>query len=370
MGERPRIEDLLASDSAIRARRRALEDELTLAAPSRKSPSPDVPRRIVALAGCAAISILVLMVIGLPGGGTRKPPVLPALARVAEAAAEQPGLDTGLPYTYFKTRDMGISTSEANGQTWSVHTSTVEERWLAKDGSGRLRTRGAAPVWTTPADQEAWEAAGGASSFPLETSPHSEESILRGGCRARLFLGRWLSPGELAEIPTDPEELAAWLEGRVTDPHGGAGAGNGFSIAVRTLAFTGEILADPLASPELRAALYEAEGLIPGIESFGRAKDAIGRDGVAVGAESANSGAPSRYSLIFDPKTSQVLASETTMLKPPSAMPDLPTPIVSEAKLFLEAGSVGSRTELPDGRNAPLEPTHHMEMPSHLVCPS
>ncbi len=318
--------------------------------------------RFVALAGLVGVA-LVLMVVGLPGGSEHKPPVLPALARVAEAAAEQPAPAADFPYTYFKTRDMGVSTSEANGQTWSVYASSIEERWLGKDGSGRRRDIGAAPVWASPADRQAWEAAGGASQFPIEESAHAEEAVFRGGCRARLYLGRWLSASELTEIPTDPEDLAAWLEDRV------AGAGSGFSIAVRTLALTSEVLTDPLAGPELRAALYEAEGLIQGIEYFGHTKDAIGRPGIAVGAESANSGAPSRYSLIFDPKTSKVLASETTMLKPPSAMPNLPTPVVSEAKLFLESGNVASVTELPNGRHVALGTAPQMEMPKRVVCP-
>jgi hypothetical protein len=333
-----------------------------------RRPKPGTRGRVVALAGIAA-SALVLMVVGLPGGGGHKPPVLPALAGVARAAAEQPGPDADLPYLYVKTRDMGISTSVANGRNWSRFVGTISEKWIAKDGSGRLRQTEAAPVWASPADREAWEAAGGAVQFPLETSGHAEEAVLHGDCRGRLFLRGPFTAGELAEIPTDPEELAAWLEDRVTNPNGGAGSGNGFSIAVRTLALSSELLTDPLASSELRAALYEAEGLIPGIEYFGRARDAIGRHGIAVGAESANSGAPSRYSLIFDPKTSKVLASETTMLEPPSAMPNLPTPVVSEAKLFLEAGNVGSMTELPSGRHVALGTAQHMEMPKRVLCP-
>jgi hypothetical protein len=351
--------EILASDPQCAAKEAALPD---------RRPRLGTQGRLVALAGAAATA-LALMVVGLPGGGEHKPPVLPALARLAEAAAEQPGPDADLPYLYVKTRDMGISTSVANGRNWSVSGSTVSEKWIAKDGSGRLRRTEAAPVWASPADREAWEAAGGASQFPIETSANAEEAVLQGGCRARLFLRGLFSTSELAEIPTDPEELAAWLEDRVTDPHGGAGAGNGFSIAVRTLALSSELLTNPLASSELRAALYEAEGLIPGIKYLGETRDAIGRPGVAVGAESANSGAPSRYSLIFDPKTSKVLASETTTLKPPAAMPNLRTPVVSEAQLFLEAGNVNSLTELPNGRHEPLGTAQRMDMPKGIICP-
>jgi hypothetical protein len=352
------LSEIVASDPRWAAKEGALPD---------RRPRFGPRGRLVAFAG-AAVATLALMVVGLPGGGEDRPPVLPALARLAEAAAEQAAPDADLPYLYVKTREMGISTSVANGRNWSVFACTVSERWIAKDGSGRVRRTEDAPVWASPEDREAWEAAGGASQFPVEMSANAEEAVLQGGCRARLFLSGLFSRSELAEIPTDPEELATWLDDRVTGPHG-AGAGNGFSIAVRTLALSSELLTNPLASPELRAALYEAEGLIPGIEYQGETRDAIGRGGVAVGAESANSGAPSRYSLIFDPKTSKVLASETTMLKPPAAMPNLRTPVVSDAHLFLEAGNVRSLTELPNGRHEPLGTARRMDMPKRVICP-
>jgi len=144
----------------------------------------------------------------------------------------------------------------------------------------------------------------------------------------------------LSKLPTDPAELAAWLEHQVARPE--YSAGNGFPVSVRTLTVVAELLSNPLASPELRAALYEAEALIPGIESYGEASDAIGRQGVAVGAESANSGAPSRYLLIFDPESSQVLGTEQIWLRPPPAFKGEEPNQLADATLFLESRGADS----------------------------
>jgi hypothetical protein len=77
--------------------------------------------------------------------------------------------------------------------------------------------------------------------------------------------------------------------------------------------------------------------------------DELGRRGVAVGAQSANSGAPTVYSLILDPKTSQVLATQREILEAASALPDEGYPR-KESVLYLESGaarSLGGRpTEL------------------------
>lgn len=291
-------------------------------------------RSRLAIAVPVATAALVVSIVGIPGG-QNGPATLPALAKAAEAAAAQPPPNADLPYVYTKTQDIYTDTSVAGGQSWSVYAPSTQERWIAKDGSGRIRRVWEAPKWVSPKDKEAWEAAG--SIKFTDWSARTEEEDVPAGHFGQLFGGT-----KLSELPTDPTELAAWLEDRVTNPKANAGAGNGFSAAVRTLTLTSEILGDPLASPELRAALYEAEGLVPGIESFGKATDAIGRHGFAIGAESANSGA--RYTLIFDPETSQVLATEQTRLNPRTHPGQtLPT----EGTMFLDSGMTSSLTKKP-----------------------
>jgi hypothetical protein len=312
---------------------------------SRRSPRHRVSSRgrrrfLVAIPVTAAL--LVALIAGLPGGGDGSRGGLPALARVAQAAAAQAPSNTSLPYVYVKTRELPTETTVAGGEAWSVYEPKTQEEWIAEDGSGRVRTVEDPPRWVGPKDREAWEAAGRVRFLAHGWASHTDEEEVPAG-----HFHAWLGGGgALSEIPTDPTALAAWLENRVKDPRADAGAGNGFSIAVRTLTLVADLLNNPLATPELRAALYEAEGRIPGIEYLGEVTDQIGRRGVAVGAESANSGAPTLYSLIFDPRTSQVLATQEKVLEAPPALPDEGYPR-TESRLFLDSGTTDTLSGRP-----------------------
>ena len=103
----------------------------------------------------------------------------------------------------------------------------------------------------------------------------------------------------------------------------------------------GEVLRDPAAAPELRAALYEAATKISGIEYLGEAADPIGRHGAAVGVTSTYSGGRTLYSLIYDPQTSEVLATETTALEPVS-FADAEAPLVTSATIYLSSRAISS----------------------------
>ncbi len=239
-----------------------------------------------------------------------------------------------------KTRENTFDTSVYGGQVWSVYHNDTTEEWIAKDGSGRRRTVTAPPRFVSPKDRKAWEAAGRPNFEVHGFNGYTEDqSVPPGTFDDHVYAG-----SRLSEIPTNPTELSKWLVDRVTDPKAGAGAGNGFPVSVRTLTLATDILNDPLASPELRAALYEAEGQIPGIEYLGKATDEIGRQGVAVGATSANSGRLTLYSMVFDPNTSQVLATEE---RPLEAAPGETTPRPPGTKLFLSSGTTSSLTSTP-----------------------
>ena len=308
---------------------------------ARHSPFAMSRRRYLVAVPLVAILVAIL-VAGLPGGNEGARSTLPVLARVAQAAAAQTPLDGDLPYLYLKTQSTYTDTSVANGESWSVQMPTTQEEWIAKDGSGRVRTISGPPNWVGTADREAWEAAGRIPFLAHGWRRYAgEESVPPGYFRNAAPDGT-----PLAELPTDATALSTWLEHVVHDPRAGGGAGNGFSAAVRTLTVAAEILNNPLASPQLRAALYEAEGLVPGVEYLGRATDQAGRQGIAVGAESANSGAPTVYSLVFDPKTSKVLATQQTILKAPAALPDEGYPR-TESTLYLESGATRSLGRKP-----------------------
>lgn len=302
--------------------------------------SARVRRRPVLVAAAVVLLALTALVIGLPGGDDDGPRGgLAVLDRVAAAAAEQPPPGATLPYGYLKTRGTYVDTSFYGGEAWSNYHSEVAETWVAPDGSGRRRTASFVPGFVSPTDREAWERAGRPQFLAHGWGRHVGTETFGPGS----FAGNDAFGADLSDLPTDPEELSQWLIDRATAPAGGGG--NGFPLSVKTLTLVAELLQNPFAPPELRASLYEAEALVPGIENLGPARDGLGRAGIAVGASSANSGAATVYSLIVDPDTGAVLATEEKQLRAPSALPELDEPLVVSSTAYLESRRTAS---IPD----------------------
>lgn len=193
-------------------------------------------------------------------------------------------------------------------------------------------------------DKKAWEASGRIQFLAHGWKPYEEEYRYGPGHFGdSLYVAPDRPDYHLADLPTDPEKLAAWLEGAINDPES---EDNGTGTTVRTMTLVTDLLAEPLASPELRSALYQALGMIPGIEYFGEVTDAVGRQGIAVGMVSAYSGAPTRYMVIFNARTSQLLGTEEILLErlsgPKGDMRREKTPRLSSATIFLDSRGADS----------------------------
>lgn len=288
---------------------------------------------------------LAVLAIGVPGrgGGSQG---IPELAKVAEAAAAQPTPNTGFPYRYEKTREMGIMITAAHRRGWGVFETSTSERWIAGDGSGLERRVANSPKWASPGDREQWEAAGRIHFLAHGWQPHSEEHEYRAGHFASgpIYVAPDQAEPRLAELATDPEELSAWIDDATNSPKSEYGPDGGDQSTERAMTLVTDLLREPGASPALRAALYEALGRIPGIEYFGAMSDAAGRHGIGVGIDSAYAGAPTRYVVIVDPQSSDVLASEEIWLQPPAGLKGETSGQLAFATLFLEsrgANSVG-----------------------------
>ena len=140
-------------------------------------------------------------------------------------------------------------------------------------------------------------------------------------------------------MPNDPARLSVWLRERVNDQTSGEGAGNGFEDSVKTLELTSGLMQSPAASAAQRAALFEAELLVPGVEQLGSGSDSVGRSGTAIGARSSNSGAPTLYSLVFDPDASRILETKDEWLTPPAGLPQMPERAVVSSTVYLIDGA-------------------------------
>jgi hypothetical protein len=250
------------------------------------------PRLALGALALAAVVIIGLL-IGLPGGGHGGDRVAGVLDNVAAAAAAQAPTAADLPYSYLKTREISVATTVADRKTWSVYESKAREEWAAEDGSGRVRIVADRPRFVGPRDRAEWEAAGKPNflTHGFEAYVEEDHTVPAG------TLG-----GSSKGLPTDPGALATRLRGEAEHGHGDV------PVTAATLDLIAEDLRDPDASPELRQALYEAAEQVPGIEYLGEKTDPEGRSGDAVGVTSSYSGGPQLCSLIFDPKTGEVLA--------------------------------------------------------------
>jgi hypothetical protein len=180
---------------------------------------------------------------------------------------------------------------------------TTREAWIALDGSGRLHQTAQAPEFLVLADRARWEAAGSPSLSLLTKSATYDMRFAAGGLTYPLDVDG-LSHAQLLRLASNPDALGAAIRAQAER--------NRNPLGWEMLTIVGDLLSESVAPPQLRASLYQVATSIPGIEPAGNVTDRAGRQGVAV-AVSRND---LQLELIFDPKTSALLASEQTIRVP------------------------------------------------------
>ena len=108
------------------------------------------------------------------------------------------------------------------------------------------------------------------------------------------------------ELPRDPSALRDYFYGKYTD--GSASIDEDVWVRITDLLRTGEVPAD------LRAALYRAIALIPGVEIIDEQAALDGRTGVALGRVEPARGSTSREEIIIDPTTGLIIGERTVIL--------------------------------------------------------
>jgi len=119
------------------------------------------------------------------------------------------------------------------------------------------------------------------------------------------------TPAYLRSLPTEPGKLLATLRssmpGGKPDPTGQESAQHLF-LAVAGLVGR----ADAILSPRLRAALYRALALLPGVSRIAGQADLAGRRGVAI----AHTDQGVRSELLIDPASSRALGTRLVLVSP------------------------------------------------------
>lgn len=290
----------------VRGRRRLLER----AVGPRVMHKRRISRRMVlASAGVAAAVTGAMVVIGLPVLDDSPVGARPAAAAVLHEAARNAARAqtvTARPgqYVYTATHAMyvnGTSVCSRQGSCTAISFGEEKQResWIPVDGKGAIVIReigGIKYTFFTPGDETALRDAG----IELPTNQKNEFTTPGSG-------GNFQQPTLkfLESLPTDPAKLLARIR---KDSEG-----QGPSADAEALVYIADLLreSDAMVSPELRAALFEAAALIPGIDRVPGQVTLDGQTGVAIGRMEPTNG--ERQEIIIDPKTSRVLGERSVL---------------------------------------------------------
>jgi hypothetical protein len=241
-------------------------------------------------AAMAALSVLGLVALFQGGGGPTR--ALQVLNAAASIAAREPVAGPG-QYTYVRQR-FGVIGGRAETVEW----------WVASDGSGRMRRSGprATAVWRS--------GYGHLRQLPAKARgrERAARDVTFGPGRFAEFyatVNPGLLHGRVEELPTDPESLERVLRlklQRAADFNPDPAA-----LSLQLLQVLEEVLANPLASPELRSAVYSVAARLEGVEVTESATDPVGRAATAITLCSA--AIPALYEVFFDPATSATLGT-------------------------------------------------------------
>ncbi len=340
-------EDATPDAAARAAARVTLLERIDAAAPApalrSEAPLARRPRRrlLAGLGLASGVAAGVALALALGSGGVRPDAASAADALHAAAAVAADGSEVVLAdgrYWYVETE------TYADARTFSLHAAngpveftlvdvrTRTELWVDAAGTGRMAAQMVSePRFATPADREAWIAAGQPDLGALHDGGFAAGVVVGpDGTRQRAGWAALagFSLEQLRALPTDEEALAARLA---------TVAGDGPENVV--VAAAGLLRMAPLA-PEQRAALYRVLASSPGAQLLGTVTDERGRSGTGVAFERDGT----RVELIFDPVDARLLDVTSDATDPAPA--GLPAPARTQESL-LASGVVDSSDARP-----------------------
>jgi len=231
---------------------------------------------------------------------------------------------------------------------------TTKQFWISRNGDAHTRETLGRIGFLSNEDQELWEQAGSPPPFSFDPAEHTVEQDASGrpfkefdsSQAAGVFLDKGVF-ADLSHLPTKPRALRLAVE----YPEGGApslgsqAAPRPVSRNLDALERLTTILIAPTASPALRAAAFNALAEIPGIELEPGVPDVARRRGDAIAWE-VEPGSGFRHELIFDPRTSKVLADAQVLAGAKAADEEgVPVGTVFRETAFLRSGIVDSLDE-------------------------
>lgn len=244
-------------------------------------------RRAWALVPVALATGALSLGVALPGGKT--PAVIaPAPANAATVLADLRGkaATATVPNGRFAYQKQIAYVSHMRGGGQSERFVVVIphelEQWVDADGSAIVREaiHEEQAVFSTPQDEAAYRRAG-AQRPPWNSEPHRVDDYTLAG----------LTVQQIAALPAEPSALKAQLEAGEVD----------------LLPAIAQLIASPVATPELKTALFTVLKGLPGAHLVPTATDPRKREGVGVQFEDD----AWRTLFVFDPDTGALLGTRS-----------------------------------------------------------
>jgi hypothetical protein len=312
--------------------------------PSRRMRAP----WLIPAVGLVTVAAAVAIAIGVGPTEETVTPAAAALREAADAARAQDGIPPG-QYLYVRSDNanlalgaLPVDSSDPEDPLLDCCEALmphVRELWLGDEpGDARLRERKAGPPqFLTDEERERWIGLGRPEL--LSKTPFS--GILAGIRPRDWYDGPLDVPSDADAIYEQFKETAEGdtrLSGVPFDAHVSAGMFHHFS----------DVLREARATPDQRAAAYEALARVPHVRLLGEVTDRFGRRGVAV-AMNAYDNEPSgflfRHVLVFDPETADLLEERREVL-PGNRHRGLPAGLI-EAYATYEYAVVASLGDRP-----------------------
>ena len=280
-------------------------------------PRADRPRRrrrwLVAAATAGLAGAVALLAIDVGPSSEVVTPAAAALEDAADAARVQDGIPPG-KYLYVRSVNASLaigavddSDPEAFLDCCEVLVPRVRELWLGDEpGDARLRERRAGErQFLSEEERERWIQLG---------RPELAAKTPFSGILDDLPGHGWYQ-GPL-DLPSDADAIYEQFEQDAESYMSQPGAPVDVDIGGAMFLHLSDVLREARATPEQRAAAYEALARVPGVILVGETTDRLGRRGVGVGIDVVENddGFHFRQVLVFDPETADLLEEQMEVL--------------------------------------------------------
>jgi hypothetical protein len=244
-------------------------------------------RRLVLAAG-AVSSLAAAGLFGFQGGGVTPSAVAATMNHLAQAAAAQNWTGIPAPGKYLYTESRTAHLAAGNVAACLVSYSEVDRIWIATDGAGATHSSYSDVRFASPKAQAA--CAGHGQPDPMSVADPG--GVGRG---TRFPAGGLRFPTKhWKSLSTDPRVLLKQIHQQDGGPN----------TPAESFTNVADFMRDSDVPPVIRAALYRATTLIPGVRSLGTRTTHDGQTGPAVAFYT--NGRPT-HELIFDRQTGRLL---------------------------------------------------------------